>query len=67
VDCRNIGGECKVPACVAGQCTLKNAPIGTYCNDFQDQCDALGACVDCVDNGGCGECCTCVGGICIDS
>ncbi|MFZ6184239.1 hypothetical protein [Nannocystis pusilla] len=65
LDCPNDGGECKVPACIDGRCTHKDAPVGSLCNGFQDQCDAMGLCVDCVDNGGCGECCVCAGGLCI--
>ncbi|PCC69213.1 hypothetical protein SAMN02745121_05858 [Nannocystis exedens] len=65
MDCPNNDGECKLPACVDGQCTFKNAPVGSLCNGLADQCDAMGLCVDCVDNGGCGECCYCAGGICL--
>ncbi|MCY1009402.1 hypothetical protein OV079_28340 [Nannocystis pusilla] len=65
LDCPNDGGECKVPACIDGRCAHKDAPVGSLCNGFQDQCDAMGLCVDCVDNGGCGECCVCAGGLCI--
>ncbi|WAS95688.1 hypothetical protein [Nannocystis punicea] len=64
-DCPNNGGECLLPACTDGKCTFKPFPAGTYCNGFQDQCDALGQCIDCVDNGGCEECCVCAGGTCI--
>ena len=64
-DCPNLGIECTVPACVDGLCTSKIAPPGTLCNGQMDQCDMMGLCVDCVDNGGCGECCYCAGGICI--
>ena len=65
MDCPVAGDECNLPACVDGQCTLDHAPLGTYCNGFEDQCNARGMCIDCVDNGGCGECCVCAGGVCI--
>ncbi|MDC0719099.1 hypothetical protein [Nannocystis bainbridge] len=43
----------------------RREPPGSLCNGQQDQCDMMGLCVDCVDNGGCSECCYCAGGICI--
>jgi hypothetical protein len=57
--------HCGTPAacmkyeCVSGNCQLGPAPAGTLCNNSADQCNGAGVCVDCVNNGGCGECCVC--------
>lgn len=32
-----------------------------------DQCDGKGFCVDCVDSGGCEECCFCANNVCVQS
>jgi hypothetical protein len=45
--------------CVNGTCQQGPAPAGTFCNGFDDQCNGAGVCVDCVNSGGCGECCVC--------
>jgi hypothetical protein len=49
---------CHVTYCAGDQCQLAPKPVGTICpNNANDsnQCNAQGACVDCVDNGGCNE------------
>ena len=62
---------CKMAICEGGQCHLANRPAGELCNltpndpiDPNDQCDGNGVCIDCVDNGGCGECCACANNGC---
>jgi hypothetical protein len=64
-DCQNPVTECTARACNNGACGTTPRPGGTLCNMFMDQCDGLGNCVDCFDNGGCGECCVCSMGHCI--
>jgi len=57
--------HCGTPApcmryqCLDGECSLGPAPAKTLCNGGLDQCNGAGVCVDCVDNGGCEECCAC--------
>jgi hypothetical protein len=51
--------ECYRYECRNGKCTEGPAPAGTLCNAQQDQCNGAGQCVDCVNSGGCGECCVC--------
>jgi hypothetical protein len=59
-DCPGVGvPECFQPACRNGSCTTGPKAPGALCNNSMDQCDGTGHCVDCVDNGGCGECCVC--------
>lgn len=62
--CPASTNPCKMPACVGGACGFAPKPKGTFCNAFADQCDGLGNCVDCTDNGGCGECCVCMANKC---
>jgi hypothetical protein len=57
--CGPPSSECAAYKCENGECHLGPAPAGTLCNALQDQCNGAGACVDCVNSGGCGECCTC--------
>ena len=65
VDCPATGNECTQNLCVAGICQLKPRMAGTFCVGFENQCDGLGNCVDCVNSGGCGECCVCFNQMCI--
>jgi hypothetical protein len=51
--------QCYQPACLSARCTVRPSPLGALCNNAADQCDGNGNCVDCVNNGGCGECCVC--------
>jgi hypothetical protein len=51
--------DCSMPICAEGRCTLGPKPSGTFCKGFEDQCDGAGNCIDCVNSGGCGECCVC--------
>jgi hypothetical protein len=51
--------DCSMPICAEGKCKLAPKPAGTFCNGFEDQCDGTGLCIDCVNSGGCGECCVC--------
>jgi hypothetical protein len=64
-ECPQPPQECSVGVCSGGQCSVEPAQAGKLCNGLVDQCDGLGVCIDCVDNGGCGECCVCAGGVCI--
>jgi len=50
---------CMKYECVGGSCQLGPVAAGTLCNAGADQCNGAGVCVDCVNNGGCGECCVC--------
>jgi hypothetical protein len=49
---------CHVNYCSGNECKLAPKPAGSLCpntaNDY-NQCDGQGACVDCVDNGGCNQ------------
>jgi hypothetical protein len=47
-----------------GVCTVGFAPRDTLCNNWADQCDGAGNCVDCTTSGGCGECCACFNEVC---
>jgi hypothetical protein len=52
--------QCTMPVCSpSDSCTTGPAPRDTFCNNWADQCDGMGNCVDCTNSGGCGECCTC--------
>lgn len=62
--CPAPSGECKVATCIAGKCGVGPKPSGSFCHGFDDQCDGFGNCVDCVNNGGCGECCVCTANAC---
>jgi hypothetical protein len=64
-DCPAPGSECFDAVCIDGFCGQNAAPVGAFCNGLEDQCDGVGGCVDCVDNGGCGECCACQSQICV--
>jgi hypothetical protein len=64
-DCPGVITECFMKTCTAGLCAIAPQPKGTLCNMLMDQCDGMGTCVDCVDNGGCGECCVCSANHCI--
>ena len=46
--------DCVMADCTATQCIyVPKAPAGAPCNLSQDQCNAAGQCVDCVDDSGC--------------
>jgi hypothetical protein len=62
--CPGTTNPCKMPACVSGACGFVPKPKGTFCNGYNDQCDGFGNCVDCTDNGGCGQCCVCIANKC---
>lgn len=57
-------GACVIPVCIDHACTSGPAPRDRLCNGDQDQCDGAGHCVDCTNNGGCGECCACFSQTC---
>ncbi|XXX74458.1 hypothetical protein WMF30_43105 [Sorangium sp. So ce134] len=60
--------DCYRYTCNNGLCAEGPAPAGTLCNGLQDQCDGAGRCVDCVNSGGCGECCVCsAAGVCVQA
>jgi len=60
--------ECLQYICDNGLCAARPAPAGTFCNSLQDQCDGAGRCIDCVNSGGCGECCVCTAaGVCVQA
>lgn len=63
-DC-GAGTECAAVECVFGFCKVTPKPAGAFCNGLEDQCDGSGACVDCVNSGGCGECCACANNVCV--
>jgi hypothetical protein len=65
--CPAPGNQCQRAACNNGVCGVANKTVGEFCNTFADQCDGEGNCVDCVDNGGCGECCVCQNRVCIQA
>lgn len=57
--------SCTIPTCSPNDtCTTGPAPRDTFCNNWADQCDGAGNCVDCTNNGGCGECCACFEQVC---
>jgi hypothetical protein len=59
--------QCTMPVCAPNDtCVVGPAPRDTFCNNWADQCDGLGTCVDCTNNGGCGECCACANQVCIN-
>ncbi|HUQ04994.1 MAG TPA: hypothetical protein VM261_20970 [Kofleriaceae bacterium] len=59
--------QCTMPVCAGNDtCIVGPAPRDTFCNNSADQCDGAGNCVDCTNNGGCGECCACSNQICIN-
>jgi hypothetical protein len=64
-DCPGAVTECFAKQCITGRCSVAPKPAATLCNGLMDQCDGMGNCVDCVDNGGCGECCVCSQNHCI--
>jgi hypothetical protein len=57
--------QCTMPVCVNDACTTGPAPRDTFCNNWNDQCDGAGNCVDCTNSGGCGECCVCLNQMCV--
>ncbi|WP_437593590.1 hypothetical protein [Sorangium sp. So ce1000] len=66
-DC-GVSTECVRYSCDGGLCAARPAQAGTFCNAQQDQCDGAGRCIDCVNSGGCGECCVCsAGGVCVQA
>lgn len=56
--------SCTMPVCTADSCGTGPAPRDTFCNNWADQCDGMGDCVDCTTSGGCGECCACFDQVC---
>jgi len=61
--------ECLPTECVAADCTTSKCgytpmPAGTSCNQGQDQCDATGQCVDCVNDNGCTVPLKCANNLC---
>jgi hypothetical protein len=64
--CSNpLPGECWYHSCPS--CTAVPLPKDSYCNSGSDQCDGAGNCVDCTNNGGCGECCVCTNQACVNA
>jgi hypothetical protein len=64
-DCPGAVTECMMKKCDNGVCSTGPRPAAEFCNGFNDQCDGQGNCVDCVNSGGCGECCVCSMNHCI--
>lgn len=65
--CPQTPDPCKAAVCNGGVCGIGNAPAITPCKGGADQCDGAGNCVDCVDNGGCDDCCVCINRACVQS
>ncbi|MGZ3423865.1 MAG: hypothetical protein ACXVEE_38740 [Polyangiales bacterium] len=63
--CPAPSNECMMATCVGGTCGIGPRPAGTSCNMLTDQCDGAGTCVDCVNSGGCDECCVCASNKCV--
>jgi len=55
----NDMNECTYDICTGGIPANPPVPRDTPCHNGADQCDGAGHCVDCTNNGGCGECCIC--------
>jgi hypothetical protein len=63
-----VATECMMPMCGMDGCQLVPRPRGTLCQQNSNQCDGEGNCLDCVDNGGCEDCCVCTGqNVCIQT
>lgn len=66
-DCPPATSQCFNSVCDDGRCQQQPVAAGGLCNESADQCDGMGNCVDCVNSGGCGECCVCSGGVCVNA